>query len=341
LPSTRLAFRTRACVVRSRRGPPDRPPRIGPRRAPGPSGPGRCWSWPPRLRPRCGPAGSESRRKPGSAWSPRCRASGPRCIWTLPSPSRRRGLRRVRAARLAGHRAHGQRPDAPVRQAVGDLLVRARDGRAGRLPPDGSGRSGAGAVAHHYRRVLPACLPTCRSWSWDRAGAHAARQPQSRWATDPQDRRRLRSLPGPARTRQDRPRTKAHPRRRYHWPRPVLLGTRKAPQQDHDATAAAPSLSGIGQARLAASRLTAAGKPVFRRALRSEGIRGSNQPGPERPGTHDQCRTGRRSSAPGQARQRRGVILILHRRSCSWPPRLVAIVQRDATGRARPAAETA
>jgi len=35
------------------------------------------------------------------------------------------------------------------------------------------------------------------------------------------------------------------------------------------------------------------------------------------------------------------VILILHRRSCSWPPRLVAIVQRDATGRARPAAETA
>jgi len=146
-------------VVRSRRGPPDRPPRIGPRRAPGPSGPGRCWSWPPRLRPRCGPAGSESRRKPGSAWSPRCRASGPRCIWTLPSPSRRRGLRRVRAARLAGHRAHGQRPDAPVRQAVGDLLVRARDGRAGRLPPDGSGRSGAGAVAHHYRRVLPACLP--------------------------------------------------------------------------------------------------------------------------------------------------------------------------------------
>ena len=34
---------------------------------------------------------------------------------------------------------------------------------------------------------------------------------------------------------------------------------------------------GIGQARLAASRLTAAGKPVSRRALRSEGIKGSNQ----------------------------------------------------------------
>ena len=53
-------------------------------------------------------------------------------------------------------------------------------------------------------------------------------------------------------------------------------GTRTAPQQDHDARAAAIP-SGIGQARVAASRLTAAGRPVSRRALRSEGIRGSNQ----------------------------------------------------------------
>ncbi len=54
-------------------------------------------------------------------------------------------------------------------------------------------------------------------------------------------------------------------------------GTRTAPQQDHDARTATASPSGIGQARVAASRLTAAGKPVSRRALRSEGIRGSNQ----------------------------------------------------------------
>ena len=53
--------------------------------------------------------------------------------------------------------------------------------------------------------------------------------------------------------------------------------TRTAPQQDHDARAATASPADIGQARLAASRLTAAGKPVSRRALRSEGIRGSNQ----------------------------------------------------------------
>ena len=53
--------------------------------------------------------------------------------------------------------------------------------------------------------------------------------------------------------------------------------TTTAPQQDHGARAAASSSAGIGQARVAASRLAAAGRPVSRRALRSEGIRGSNQ----------------------------------------------------------------
>ena len=53
--------------------------------------------------------------------------------------------------------------------------------------------------------------------------------------------------------------------------------TRTAPQQDHDARAIAAIPSGIGPARVAASRLTAAGRPVSRRALRREGIRGSNQ----------------------------------------------------------------
>ena len=52
--------------------------------------------------------------------------------------------------------------------------------------------------------------------------------------------------------------------------------TRPAPQQENDARAATASASGISQARVAASRLTAAGKPVSRRALRSEGIKGSN-----------------------------------------------------------------
>ncbi len=54
--------------------------------------------------------------------------------------------------------------------------------------------------------------------------------------------------------------------------------TRTVPQRDHDAARIrTPGLSEIDQARLAASRLTAAGKPISRRALRSEGIKGSNQ----------------------------------------------------------------
>ena len=53
--------------------------------------------------------------------------------------------------------------------------------------------------------------------------------------------------------------------------------TMTARQQDHDARAATAIPSGIGEARMAASRLTAAGRAVSRRALRSEGVRGSNQ----------------------------------------------------------------
>jgi hypothetical protein len=53
-------------------------------------------------------------------------------------------------------------------------------------------------------------------------------------------------------------------------------GSRTAPQHDRDPRAATAVPSGIGQARLAASRLTAAGKPVSRRTLRRAGIKGSN-----------------------------------------------------------------
>ena len=48
-------------------------------------------------------------------------------------------------------------------------------------------------------------------------------------------------------------------------------------QQNHRVRTATASPSGIGQARVAADRLAAAGRPVSRRALRSEGIKGSNQ----------------------------------------------------------------
>jgi hypothetical protein len=54
--------------------------------------------------------------------------------------------------------------------------------------------------------------------------------------------------------------------------------TATVPRQDHHpgARTKAPGQAETGQARLIASRLTAAGQPVSRRALRSRGIRGSN-----------------------------------------------------------------
>jgi hypothetical protein len=54
--------------------------------------------------------------------------------------------------------------------------------------------------------------------------------------------------------------------------------TATVPRQDHRAgpRTTAPGQTETGQARLIASRLAAAGKPVSRRALRSRGIRGSN-----------------------------------------------------------------
>ena len=180
-------------------------------------------SWPLRPRPRYGPAGSASPRRPASGGSPRCPVSGPRCTWTPASPSGRRGgLRGVYAARLAGQRVCGQREVPPVRQVVRDLLLRARDGRAGCLSPAGPTRSGAGAVARHHDRVLPARPGPGHG---DRAGPHDARRRRhrSRAAGQPNPRTGGNAsvlclvLP---RTRQDRPRTRPHPGHR--WPRPVL-----------------------------------------------------------------------------------------------------------------------
>ncbi len=54
-------------------------------------------------------------------------------------------------------------------------------------------------------------------------------------------------------------------------------GTTTALQRDHDPRAAASDPAAISQARVAVARLAAAGTPVSRRALRREGIRGSNQ----------------------------------------------------------------
>jgi hypothetical protein len=79
----------------------------------------------------------------------------------------------IRAARLAGPRPHDQRPDPTVRQKVRDLLLRARHGRANRLPSAGPRRDGTGTVARHHDRVLPAGPGPGHG---DRPGPHAARR---------------------------------------------------------------------------------------------------------------------------------------------------------------------
>ena len=61
---------------------------------------------------------------------------------------------------------------------------------------------------------------------------------------------------------------------------------------------------------MAASRLIAAGKPVSRRALRSEGIKGSNQALGALARTIN-AELGGHSRSPGQTRQRHGASLML------------------------------
>jgi hypothetical protein len=200
-------------------GPPDQPEGTGPPRsppAPGLCGPGRCWSWPPRPRPGCGLGGSASRRRPGSGWSPAAGHPAVAAPGHVHHPARRRrGVRCVRAARLAERRAPDQRPDPPVRQMVRDLLLHARHGRTSGLPPAGPGRDGA---APWPVTTIVSCLPVlvlamgttlAHMLRADADTGHGTRGPAAG-----------RPPPGPARTRPGHPRTR--PRAQGHPPKPVL-----------------------------------------------------------------------------------------------------------------------
>jgi hypothetical protein len=136
---------------------------------------------------------------------------------------------------------------------------------------------------HGHRGPSPRSCPACRSWSWPwgtalahmlRADADADDTPDSRtgppavlrslsWSSEDQD--------GPDRRRPDADRD-GSARRDQNGPDP-------GPQDG-------PGISGSGprpaqpqleRARIVARRLAAAGKPVSRRALRSGGVKGSNQ----------------------------------------------------------------
>ena len=116
-------------------------------------------------------------------------------------------------------------------------------------------------------------------------------------------------------------------------------GTTTAPQQDHDARAATASPVRHRPGTRGRQQACSSGKAGIQTCPAQRGNQGL-QPGPERPGAHDQRRAGGHSSCPGQTRQRRGANLILRRRPfCQLAAPAGGIVQPDATGRTRPAAE--
>jgi hypothetical protein len=83
-----------------------------------------------------------------------------------------RALRGLRAARLARRRPRDQQTDPAVREAIGGLLLRARHGRSGRVPPHEPGPHHHGALSHHHPRVLP---PGPGPGHGDRPRPHAPR----------------------------------------------------------------------------------------------------------------------------------------------------------------------
>ena len=275
----RLPPRTRACVVRSRRGPPDRPPKTGPWRWSGRA----VRSWP--LLVLAAPAAAEV----GSGWVGIAQKTGFGLVSPLPGiwPSLHPDTSITLPVGVEAYAAYALRAWLASEHAVST-----RTRRFAKWPAICSFALGmAGQVAYHLMAqagitrapwpvtTIVSCLPVL-VLGMGTALAHMLRADAGTAADPPGNR-----TPGPATSRfpdwssEDR----AGPARDQAVPQTPLAasgpsaGTRTAPQQDHDATAATPSLSGIGPARQAASRLTAAGKPVSRRTLRSEGITGSNQ----------------------------------------------------------------
>ena len=256
-------------------------PRTGPPRSrsvPGPCGPGRFWSWLPRLRPRCSPGGSASHRRPGSGWSPRCPASGPHSIWTPRSPCRSawRPTPRTRCAPgwPVTRRSAAGRAGSPS----GRRSAPSRSGWPVRSPTTCSPRpGGTGAMARHHRRVVPAGPGPGHG---DRAGPHAARRRRRRHGNATRREGRTSHAAAPCLLRRGPGSTGPGPVRRPGDSALVRSETQDQAGPGPDRAAvrtSTPLHAEIGRARLAASRLAASGSQVSRRALRNEGIRGSNQ----------------------------------------------------------------
>jgi hypothetical protein len=258
-------------------------PRTGPRRstaAPRPCGPGRCWSWPLRLRPRCGPGGSASRRRPGFGL-----VSPLPGIWpslhldttiTLPI-----GVEACAAYALRAWLAREDWiSDQTRRFAKWSAICSFALGMAGQVAYHLLAQAGA-ARAPWPITTLVSCLPVL-VLAMGTALAHMLRADTHTAADGPDNNGTAgpATPPSPVRSAEDQEgpaqdQTTGQPTSGSGPP----ARTRTVPKAVHGTAdrTRTPALAEINQARLIASRLTAAGKPVSRRALRSEGIKGSNQ----------------------------------------------------------------
>ena len=228
-----------------------------------------------------GPAGSASRRRPASAWCPCCLASGPRFVWTQPSPCRpaSSATRPTRCApgsppttrsatgpgsSRGGQRSSPSRSAWPGRSRFTSWTKTGPPGRPGPSPPS---------------------CPASRSWSWawgppsPTCSARTPQQPTAHKPTLPDQR------PGPTRSpdQQSGDQPDQNPPDRTaieHRPpdRSVALPLRDGHgMAEHPATAPRAAGPDIDRARGIARELARAGQHVSRRALRSRGVKRSNE----------------------------------------------------------------
>ena len=209
---------------------------------------------------------------------PRYPGSGPPCTWTPASPSRS-AWRPTPPTRCApGCQASPGSATGPGGSPSGPRYSRSRSAWPGRSPTTCWPRP----ERHGRRGPSPRSCPACRFWSWPwgpRWPTCCAPTPlRAHRTTRPEDQPRPRSPgnrsgPGPDQAARGEALTGSGP----------PAGTRMAPVQYHSATARTtrPDPRAAQQradhARIVACRLAAAGKPVSRRALRSNGVKDSNE----------------------------------------------------------------
>ena len=186
---------------------------------------------------------------------------------------RRRGVRGVRAAGLAGPGLLRSAQDAPVRQVVGDLLLAL--GMAGQVTFHLLAQAGM-ARAPWAITTIVSCLPVL-VLAMGTTLAHMLRADAD--AVDALD-----SGTGPPavlRSPEDQagPCLRGPEAGRGRSVRQDQNALTPRPQRDHGTAGPGlwPAQPQVDQARVIAQRLAAAGKPVSRRALRSGGVTGSNE----------------------------------------------------------------